>query len=56
MREQCEVQGENRPLAQTYPQYGDAWPKLGFPFMKGNVSRSFINCEMNAVGGVGSNI
>ena len=34
-------------------QYGDAWPKLGFSFMKGNVSGSFINCEMNAVGRCG---
>lgn len=54
MREQSGVQEENRLLGPDLPlQYGNSWPKLGFPFMKGNMSRSFINCEMNAVGQCG---
>lgn len=40
MREQCGAPGLDLLL-----QYGDAWPRLGFPFMKGNSSSSFINCE-----------
>lgn len=46
--------GREQALGPDLPlQYGDTWPKLEFPFMKGNVSRSFINCEMNALGWCG---
>ena len=37
-------------LPSSMGMLGLSW---GFPFMKGNVSRSFINCEMNAVGRCG---